>query len=86
MSCSARKLDESSRVCVLPNGCKSLPEAVSRYESGIIKTALYEADGSVTKAASLLGVSHQSLGFILKTRHKVLLSERTPVKHRRRKP
>jgi len=38
----------------------------------------------VTRAARLLGITHQGLAFILNGRHKSLLSIRTPVKRRRR--
>lgn len=65
-------------------GC-SLEQEVLQYEGGLIKDALDEAKGSVTRAARLLGVTHQGLAFILQGRHKDLLSARTPVRHRRRK-
>ncbi len=62
----------------------SLEEEVLRYEGGLIKRALETSGGSVTRAARLLGVTHQGLAFILNGRHKSLLSARTPVKPRRR--
>ena len=62
----------------------SLDEEVLRYEGGLIKRALETAGGSVTRAARLLGITHQGLAFILNGRHKNLLSVRTPVKSRRR--
>ena len=64
-------------------GC-SLEQEVLRYESDLIKRALEASGGSVTRAARLLGVTHQGLAFILNGRHKSLLSVRTPVKSRRR--
>jgi tetratricopeptide (TPR) repeat protein len=64
-------------------GC-SLDEEVLRYEAGLIKKALESADGSVTRAARLLKVTHQGLAFILQGRHKHLLPARTPVRKRRR--
>ena len=62
----------------------SLDTEVLRYENSLIRRALEEAGGSVTRAARLLGVTHQGLAFILNGRHSDLLSIRTPVKKRRR--
>ncbi|MBV9959219.1 MAG: sigma 54-interacting transcriptional regulator [Acidobacteria bacterium] len=64
-------------------GC-SLDEEVLRYEGELIKRALETAGGSVTRAARLLGVTHQGLAFILQGRQKNLLPARTPVRPRRR--
>jgi len=62
----------------------SLDSEVLRYEGALIRRALEESGGSVTRAARLLGVTHQGLAFILNGRHSDLLSIRTPVKRRRR--
>ncbi len=62
----------------------SLDAEVLRYEGNLIRRALEESGGSVTRAARLLGVTHQGLAFILNGRHSDLLSIRTPVKRRRR--
>lgn len=62
----------------------SLEEHVLRYEADLIGRALAASDGSVTRAARMLGVTHQGLAFILNGRHKDLLSARRPVKRRRR--
>ncbi len=62
----------------------SLEDQVLAYESGLIKQALETSDGSVTRAARILGISHQGLAFILNGRHKDLLAARKPVKRRRR--
>jgi tetratricopeptide (TPR) repeat protein len=67
----------------LPQGF-SLDAEVLRYEGSLIRKALEESGGSVTRAARLLGVTHQGLAFILNGRHSDLLSIRTPVKKRRR--
>jgi len=64
-------------------GC-SLDEEVLRFEADLIKNALEAANGSITRAARLLKVTHQGLAFILQGRHKHLLSARTPVRKRRR--
>lgn len=62
----------------------SLEELVLNYEGDLIRRALEGSGGSVTRAARLLGITHQGLAFILNGRHKTLLSARTPVKTRRR--
>lgn len=62
----------------------SLDAEVLRYEGNLIRKALEESGGSVTRAARMLGVTHQGLAFILNGRHSDLLSIRTPVKRRRR--
>jgi len=62
----------------------SLDAEVLRYEGSLIRKALEDSGGSVTRAARMLGVTHQGLAFILNGRHSDLLSIRTPVKKRRR--
>jgi DNA-binding protein Fis len=59
-------------------------EVVHDFEARLIEQALDEAGGSVTKAARLLGLTHQTLGTILNTRHKSLAGKRTPVRRRLR--
>lgn len=59
-------------------------DAVHDFEARLIEQALEEARGSVTKAARLLGLTHQTLGTILNTRHKSLAGKRTPVRRRLR--
>jgi tetratricopeptide (TPR) repeat protein len=64
----------------------SLNETLRRHEARFIQMALQDAGGSVTKAAGLLGLpGHQTLSFMLNTRHRQLLKARTPVKPRRRR-
>ena len=77
---SAQATTESASI---PAGF-SLDAEVLRYEGSLIRRALEESGGSVTRAARLLGVTHQGLAFILNGRHSDLLSIRTPVKRRRR--
>ncbi len=62
----------------------SLDEQVLRYEGELIKRALEAAEGSITRAARMLGVTHQGLAFILNGRQKSLLPSRKPAKPRRR--
>jgi DNA-binding NtrC family response regulator len=64
-------------------GC-SLEQEVLVYEGELIKKALNTSGGSVTRAARLLGITHQGLAFILQGRHKSLLASRTPARPRRR--
>jgi tetratricopeptide (TPR) repeat protein len=64
----------------------SLSETLRRHEARFIQMALEDTDGSVTKAAALLGLpGHQSLNFILHRRHPELLNARRPIRPRRRR-
>jgi tetratricopeptide (TPR) repeat protein len=62
----------------------SLEQEMGRYEAELIREALDQARGSVTRAAKLLGLSHQGLCYIINTRHKKLLEARKPVRVRRK--
>ena len=62
----------------------SLAHEVLKRESELIKGALEEANGSVTRAAKLLGLSHQGLCYILNNRHRNLLVARAPIRVRRK--
>jgi CheY-like chemotaxis protein len=62
----------------------SLKDAVRRYERRFIERALGEAKGSVTRAAHLLGLKHQTLIALMNSRHRDLLHARKPVSRRRR--
>lgn len=64
-------------------GC-SIEEEVLRYEASLIKLALENAKGRVTRAARLLGISHQRLSFMLQGRHKDLLHAKKPAQRRKR--
>jgi tetratricopeptide (TPR) repeat protein len=57
---------------------------VQEFEAKIIEQALEETGGSVTKTAKLLGLKHQTLMSMLKTRHKRLQLKRTPPEERLR--
>lgn len=50
----------------------SLREEVRRYEGELIRRAITQAQGQVTSAARLLGITHQGLCEMLKSRHKSL--------------
>jgi tetratricopeptide (TPR) repeat protein len=62
----------------------SLEQEVLRYEGELIRRALDQVRGSVTRAAKVLGKTHQGLCYIINTRHKNLLSVRAPVRVRRK--
>jgi tetratricopeptide (TPR) repeat protein len=65
----------------LPAG-RNLTEEINQFEHDLIKQSLDASQGSITRAARSLGISYQSLGYMLETRHKDLLAARTPVKRR----
>jgi tetratricopeptide (TPR) repeat protein len=60
----------------------TLPGAVHEFEAKLIERALEEAGGSVTRAARLLGLTHQTLDSILRSRHRQLAAKRKPVQRR----
>jgi len=63
----------------------SFNDAVLRYEAHIIKLALRDSGGAVTRAAHLLGFKHhQSLISLLNGRHKALRFGPKPIAPRRR--
>jgi two-component system chemotaxis response regulator CheY len=61
----------------------SFRESVRRYEARLIEGALRESDGTVSRAAQLLGLTRQSLDSMLHRRHRRLLPLRTPAAPRR---
>ncbi|HEX8775268.1 MAG TPA: helix-turn-helix domain-containing protein [Pyrinomonadaceae bacterium] len=62
----------------------TLPETVLKYEARYIEHALEEERGSISRAARRLGLSHQTLGAIIRTRHKNLHGKRSPEIKRRK--
>lgn len=60
-------------------------EEVLRHENTLIRHTLSKVNGSLTRAAQQMGMSYQGLAYILQTRHRDLLKERSPVRHRSRK-
>jgi tetratricopeptide (TPR) repeat protein len=56
-----------------------------KAENALIKRALAQVNGSLTRAAANLSMSYQKLAYILETRHRDLLKERSPVRRRSRK-
>jgi tetratricopeptide (TPR) repeat protein len=64
---------------------RSFDEEIFLIEHELIKQALESAQGRVTFAARSLGIGYQRLVHKLRTRHRDLLNERTPVRHRKRR-
>lgn len=64
---------------------RALGQEKKTIEQDAIRVALRQANGSVTDAARTLGISYQTLGYMLNTRHKDLLKYRAPVRRRSRK-
>jgi hypothetical protein len=62
-----------------------LQAEVLRYEGALIRQALAKVSGSVTRAAALLGMSYQGLAYVIESRHKDLLKERSPIRRRSRR-
>jgi tetratricopeptide (TPR) repeat protein len=62
-----------------------LPSEVLKFEGSLIRQALAKANGSLTRAASQLSMSYQALAYILESRHKDLLKERSPIRRRSRR-
>ncbi|MGI8918323.1 MAG: helix-turn-helix domain-containing protein [Pyrinomonadaceae bacterium] len=77
------KADKATEV-LLNKPC-DLQREVLKYEGSLIKQALSKVNGSVTRAAELLNLSYQGLAYIIGTRHKNLLKERSPIRRRSRK-
>jgi len=73
--------EEATEILLTKPG--ALQERKLTYERAMIKQALAETNGSVTHAASLLGLTYQGLCYIIETRHKELVKERSPIRRRR---
>jgi tetratricopeptide (TPR) repeat protein len=63
---------------------RNFKEIVLEVERKLIRQALAEANGSVTYAAPLLGMTYPGLAYIIQNRHPDLLRDRTPVRRRPR--
>lgn len=74
------KPEEAKEILLTKPG--DLEKQVLKYEGALIKRALAQADGVVSHAAPLLGLSYQGLCYIIATRHKKLLNDRTPIRRR----
>ena len=63
---------------------RPLHEEIFSLEHELIKHALENAQGRVTFAARTLGISYQRLTHKLRTKHKDLLKDRSPLRHRKK--
>jgi tetratricopeptide (TPR) repeat protein len=76
--------DEDAIETLLNKPCV-LQTEVLKFEGQVIQQALSKANGSLTRAAAMLSMSYQALGYILESRHRELLKERSPIRRRSRK-
>jgi tetratricopeptide (TPR) repeat protein len=75
---------ETATEAILNKAC-DLQSEVLKFEASLIRQALTQANASVTRAAALLGMSYQGLAYVIGSRHKDLLNERSPIRRRGRK-
>jgi tetratricopeptide (TPR) repeat protein len=75
---------EAATEAILNKPC-NLQGEVLKFEASLIRQALTQANASVTRAAGLLGMSYQGLAYVIGSRHKDLLKERSPIRRRSRK-
>jgi hypothetical protein len=73
---------EDASADVLSNKPLDFEQEKLKAEKAMIKRALALADGSLVRAASLLSMIYQKLAYIMDTRHKDLLPERSPIRRR----
>lgn len=62
----------------------TLADAVHEFEAKLVERALEESGGSVVAAARLLGLTHQTFGSMLNTRHSRLAGRRKQPQTRRK--
>ena len=70
--------NEARRLVIL-DWADSSKKALLKFESCMIREALRVTNGRIYKAARLLGMSYQGLGYAIKTRHRELLAFRSEV-------
>jgi tetratricopeptide (TPR) repeat protein len=75
---------EDATEILLSQPC-DLQDKMLNYERSMIKKALDQSNGRVTYAASLLGLSHQGLAYIIQSRHPDLIKARSPIRRRPKK-
>jgi tetratricopeptide (TPR) repeat protein len=73
---------QTEDAAVLLNKPLDFEQEKLKTEKAMIKRALALADGSLVRAASLLSMTYQKLAYIMDTRHKDLLPERSPIRRR----
>jgi DNA-binding NtrC family response regulator len=62
----------------------TLSDELNRYEGELIRRAFDRANGKLTRAAKILGITHQGLRFIIEGRQKDRILGTPPVRKRRR--
>jgi tetratricopeptide (TPR) repeat protein len=72
---------EASMDAIFNKSC-DLQGEVLKFEARLIRRALAQTNGSVTRAARLLGMTYQGLAYVIDHRHKDLVNERSPVRRR----
>ena len=82
---SAEEAAPEDPIEALFNKPVDLQGEVMKFEGRVIQRALAKANGSLTRAAASLSMSYQALAYILESRQKELLKERTPIRRRSRK-
>lgn len=83
--CLHGEMDADEALEILLNKPPNLQREVLKYERNLVRQALLRAEGSITRAAAMLGMTHQGLAYVIDNRHKDLLPERSPVRRRARK-
>lgn len=82
---SAEEAAPEDPIEALFNKPVDLQGEVMKFEGRVIQRALAKANGSLTRAAASLSMSYQALAYILESRQKELLKERTPIRRRSRR-
>jgi tetratricopeptide (TPR) repeat protein len=70
---------------ILLSTARDIRQEALKSERTLIRQALAKENGSVTRAARLVGMSYQGLAYAIEARHPDLLKERSPVHRRSRK-
>ncbi len=83
LATSLGEVNSQDATHTIRNKACHLQTEVLKFEESLIRQALAQADGRLTRAASLLKMSYQALAYIIESRHKDLMDKRSPI-HRRR--
>jgi tetratricopeptide (TPR) repeat protein len=75
---------EAATEAILNKPC-NLHNEVLKFEASLIRQALTQSNASVTRAARRLEMTYQGLAYVIGSRHKDLLKERSPIRRRSRK-
>lgn len=77
-----REMSRDEAVDVLLTKPLDLDQRLLECEHETIKQALAQSDGSVARAAPLIGRTYQGLAHMIESKHPDLLKKRTPVRRR----